>query len=90
MTVLEASQMDIAAAVVAVHAFAAANIEPMMPRGPWLHPQPSLASSTVHAVDVDTPAHSFTSMIVAALGGVAVGICFSRGCSAKRVRRLSD
>ena len=40
MTVLDPGQMDIAAAVVAVHAFAAANIEPLMPRGPWLLPQP--------------------------------------------------
>lgn len=40
MTVLDPKQMDIAAATVAVHAFAAANIEPMMPRGEWLMPQP--------------------------------------------------
>ena len=46
MTVLDSDQMDIAVATVAVHAFAAANLESMMPRGESEHmqlaPWPSL------------------------------------------------
>ena len=37
MTVLDSDQMDIAVATVAVHAFAAANLESMMPRGESEH-----------------------------------------------------
>ena len=39
MTVLDSDQMDIAVATVAVHAFAAANLESMMPRGESEHMQ---------------------------------------------------
>ena len=41
--VLDPAQMAAAAATVAVPAFAAANIEPLLPRGPWLLPEPAEA-----------------------------------------------
>ena len=50
MTVLDPDQMDKAVATVAVHAFAAANLKTMMPRGKMLAPEAPQALTSMQAV----------------------------------------
>ena len=50
MTVLDSDQMDIAVATVAVHAFAAANLQTMMPRGKMLAPEAPQPPSSMQAM----------------------------------------
>ena len=84
MTVLDSRQMDIAAATVAVHAFAAANLDRMMPRGTPLKPEaprsPTMGEQIVDALRNQTFGSVVTGILTGVLG-LLFGVC--AGCYLK-------
>ena len=81
MTILDPDQMDLAVATVAVHAFAAANLESMLPRGKMLAPEapppPSMFSQLQEGATV--------SALLTGVLGVVVGV--GAGCCLKKTKK---
>ena len=82
MTVLEPDQMDLAVATVAVHAFAAANLDSMMPRGPMLAPEAPEPATSMEAMMQQLAEGAGLTAVLTAVLGVLVGVCL--GCCLKK------
>ena len=87
MTVLDPDQMDLAVATVAVHAFAAANLNSMLPRGTMLRPEPPPPPSMFTQLQEGATVSSLLTAVLGLVVGVVMGCCLKKS---KTVFRDSD